>query len=427
MASRLAPAAVSSAAPASKTAPLVTVVTPSYQQGRFIGETLRSVAEQDYPHIEHLVLDAGSRDETHDVLRAHAERHPRMSWVAEPDRGQSDAINKGFHRARGSIVAWLNADDVYTPGAVRAAVEALNARPDAGLVYGHGDIIDETGRRTGPYVGWEPFHLWRLIHGLDFVLQPATFFRRQLVLELGGLDEGLNWSMDWDLWIRLASVSEVIELDRVLAQAREHGEAKTATGGWRRIRELSRLACRHAGRSWTPGVQLYACDTLHRQVAAATPRWLRAHLAGPLQRRIEALMGRIGTRMAQHADGWLGREGSLVVPRRWGRARITLAALDVPAGGFEVRFLCAGRCLATTRFEAPGDQVVEFAIPRKTDAAGRPSATDSHANGASSREASGDEVPFATIAVRSGHCFRPRPPSPDKRWLSVLCRDLRAG
>ncbi len=392
--------------PAPEALPLVTVVTPSFEQGRFIGETLRSVAEQDYPHIEHLVLDAGSRDETHDVLRAHAQRHPRMSWVAEPDRGQSDAINKGFRRARGSIIAWLNADDVYTPGAVRAAVEALEARPDAGLVYGHGDIIDEAGNRTGPYAGWEPFHLWRLIHGLDFVLQPATFFRRQLVLDIGGLDEDLNWSMDWDLWIRLASVAEVVELDQVLAQAREHGDAKTATGGWRRIRELARLAKRHAGRRWTPGVQLYACDTLHRQVAALTPARLHGAVAAPLQRRIERLMGHIGTRMAQHADGWLGRDGTLVVPRRWRRVRLILAALDVPPGGFAVRLICAGQCLATAHFASPGDQVVDLDL-------------------ADSDEGGGE--PFATIAVHSEHRFRPQPPSPDRRWLSVLCRELRPG
>lgn len=376
--------------------PLVTVVTPSLNQGRFLRDTLESVAAQDYPHIEHLVLDAGSRDESHDILRAFAADHPNLQWRAAADRGQSDAINQGLARARGTIVAWLNADDVYTRGAVSAAVMALCRRPDAGLVYGRGEIINEAGKLLGPFLGWEPFCLWRLVHALDFVLQPATFFRRDLALRLGGLDENLCWSMDWDLWIRLAAAAEVIELDRVLARAREHPASKTAVGGWPRIRELRRLARRHAGRGWTPGVRLYACDTLHRQLRATMP----GALADRLGRSLERLMGHIGRRLPVHPDGWLGPRGALMVPRRWQRARLVLEALETPASGFEVAIEAHRSELARMRFETAGQTSCEFDLPA--------------GNG-----------PFVTLLVRSQHRFRALPPSPDRRLLSVLCRDLR--
>lgn len=372
--------------------PRVTVVTPSLDQGRFLGDTLASVRAQTYPHLEHLVIDGGSRDQTLAILRQAGGDSPALRWVSEPDGGQSDAINKGFRRARGEILAWLNADDIYTPDAVEVAVRSLRAHPEVGLVYGRGEIIDHHGAVVGPFTGWEPFSLWRLLHVLDYILQPATFFRRHLVEAVGYLDTGLSWAMDWDLWIRLAARAEVRAIDRLLARAREHAETKTATGGWRRVRELGRLMRRHSGRFWTPGVRLYACDTAHR--------WLGARLPGALgrrlQRRIEGTMAGIGRRLPVHADGWLGPEAELVVPRRWRRARVVLEALDWPAGGFEV--VIAGGSTAVVRLDGTGAVEAEVEVP------------------------AGDG-PFARLGVTSAHSFRP--PAPDGRRLSVLCRSLR--
>src|SRR5579872_2956802 len=113
--------------------PLVTIVTPSYNQGRFIRATIESVLTQDYPNIEYIIMDGASTDETADVVRPYLDR---LTFVSEPDRGQSHAINKGFARARGEIVAWLNSDDLFLPGAVRRAVEAFRAAPQSGVVYG---------------------------------------------------------------------------------------------------------------------------------------------------------------------------------------------------------------------------------------------------------------------------------------------------
>ena len=123
--------------------PLVTVVTPSYNQARFIRETIESVLKQDYPRIEYLVIDGGSTDESVSILREYSDH---LRWVSEPDRGQAHAINKGWRQARGCILAYLNADDLYMPGAVAQAVAALVAHPEAAAVYGEGYHVDKEGR-----------------------------------------------------------------------------------------------------------------------------------------------------------------------------------------------------------------------------------------------------------------------------------------
>ncbi|WP_322508462.1 glycosyltransferase family 2 protein, partial [Anaerolinea sp.] len=126
---------------------LVNIVTPSFNQARFLEETMLSVLHQDYPHIEYIVVDGGSTDGSVDIIRRYADR--LAWWVSEPDRGQTDAINKGFAHAHGEILAWLNSDDTYQPGAVRAAVEALEKHPEAAMVYGDAHYIDENGRVIG--------------------------------------------------------------------------------------------------------------------------------------------------------------------------------------------------------------------------------------------------------------------------------------
>ncbi|MDX1385583.1 MAG: glycosyltransferase family 2 protein [Thermoanaerobaculia bacterium] len=299
--------------------PRISIVTPSLNQGAFLRQAIESVLSQDYPHLEYLVMDGGSTDGSLDVLRSFGDR---LQWVSEPDGGQAEALNRGFRRSRGDVLAWLNADDVLEPGALGAVARAFAANPEVGLVYGQGRRIDASGDVLGPFTGIEPFRHWRLLHFLDFVLQPAAFFRAEAFACAGPLDESLHWSLDWDLWIRLAAVTEVLFLDRVLASAREHDAAKTSTGGWPRVRELYRLARRHTGTGWTPGVRCYALDTLRRRA----PRGLAAAtgLAVDLATR------RISTSLAAYADGWLGPEGRIVVPRRWGGAVLELQVPRLP-------------------------------------------------------------------------------------------------
>lgn len=222
--------------------PLVSVVTPSLNQGRFIGDAVRSVLGQDYPRIEYLVVDGGSTDGT---LAALARYDGAIRWISEPDHGQAAAINKGFRLTSGEVLAWLNSDDLYEPQAVSAAVAYLQAHPDTAMVYGDATHVDTEDREIGPcaYVG--PFDLDRLIHEADYIVQPAAFFRRSAFEAVGGLDESLHWGMDYDLWLKIARRFPIAYLPRKLARYRQTGENKTALGRFDRFEEIKRIGQRH--------------------------------------------------------------------------------------------------------------------------------------------------------------------------------------
>jgi glycosyltransferase involved in cell wall biosynthesis len=253
----------------------VSIVTPSLNQGRFIRETVESVLGQDYPRLEYFVVDGGSTDDTVAVLREYGDR---LAWVSEPDRGQAHAINAGWRRARGSIIAYLNSDDCYLPGAVRRAVAGLEAHPEAGAVYGEGDHVDEAGRVIARYPT-EPFSLERL-EETCFVCQPTVFLRREVVERVGWLDESLRYCMDYDLWIRVGRLAPFVRLPHVLARSRLHPQSKTL--GQRVPAHLETMAMirRHFGRvplSWT---YAYAHAVLGPR--PATTAWASARFAARL-------------------------------------------------------------------------------------------------------------------------------------------------
>lgn len=204
--------------------PLVSVVTPSYNQGRYIAATVESVLGQDYPNIEHWVIDGGSTDETLAALAPFA-GDPRLHIVVEPDRGQADAINKGWARCRGQVLAWLNSDDTYLPGAIAAQVAALMAAPAAGAVYADALYTDADGRplrrlHARPY---SPQALLRL----EIPAQPTVFLRRGLVAELGPLDISKRYSMDSDYWARAARLCRFRQNRALVATYRLHPASKT--------------------------------------------------------------------------------------------------------------------------------------------------------------------------------------------------------
>lgn len=202
--------------------PLVSIITPSYNQAAYLEATLRSVLEQDYPRIEYIVVDGGSNDGSVEIIRQYADR--LAWWVSEKDRGQAEAINKGFARANGEYIAWLNSDDVYLPGAVSAAVQALQADPNLALVYGDVLAIDSQGRRTNllRYGDW----------GLDGLLcfniigQPGVFMRRAALEKAGGLDLSYHYLLDHHLWLRVAQQGGTRYVAQTWAAARFHPEAK---------------------------------------------------------------------------------------------------------------------------------------------------------------------------------------------------------
>ena len=203
--------------------PLVSIITPSFNKGPYIEETIQSIRNQSYPTIEHFVIDGGSTDETLAILKKY---NGQVSWISEPDNGQSDAINKGWKLARGEIIAYLNADDTYRPDAVGTAVTYLNEHPDVGMVYGDGIMTDETGKFLRMGSAGE-FSLRELIYCRDNILQPAVFLRRTVYDRIGGVDENLHLAMDLDYWIRAGLLFRIAHIPVPLATAKVYQDAKS--------------------------------------------------------------------------------------------------------------------------------------------------------------------------------------------------------
>jgi glycosyltransferase involved in cell wall biosynthesis len=204
--------------------PVVSIVTPSFNQGRFIRQTIDSVLAQDYPHIDYRVIDGGSTDETLDVLKSYGDR---VAWVSEKDRGQADAINKGMAQARGAIRAYLNSDDLLRPGAVSRVVEHFARHPACELVYGRDATIDADGQPLGLFPTAE-FSLDALAD-CCCISQPAAFWRARLADVIGPFDESLHLVMDYDYWLRAAVAGMTIEhIPDVLAHTRMHAQTKTS-------------------------------------------------------------------------------------------------------------------------------------------------------------------------------------------------------
>jgi glycosyltransferase involved in cell wall biosynthesis len=221
---------------------LVTIVTPSFNQAPFLRAAIESVLSQEHPAVEYIVLDGGSSDGSIDILK---EYDGRLAWASRPDRGQADALAKGFAQARGSILGWLNADDVLLPHALSEAAAYLAGHPDIALVYGNAVFIDAGGRELMPCRQVRPFDLRRLRYGSDYIVQPSAFFRRAAYEAVGGIDRDLHWSMDYDLWLKIADRYGVAHIPRVWSGYRMQDAGKTVTGGMARLAEVEALARRH--------------------------------------------------------------------------------------------------------------------------------------------------------------------------------------
>ncbi len=201
----------------------LSIVTPSYNQGRFIERTIKSVLDQDYKPSEYFVFDGGSQDETVSILEKYDEH---IDWSSEPDKGQTDAVNKGLKKATGDVIGWLNSDDIYYPGCFKAVMCVFEQNPDVEVVYGNAYHIDEQDHDFESYYT-EDWNVERLKENC-FICQPTVFFRKSVVERFGLLDESLNFCMDYEYWLRLALVGlKFKRLDQYLAGSRLYEENKT--------------------------------------------------------------------------------------------------------------------------------------------------------------------------------------------------------
>ncbi|MFM8321702.1 MAG: glycosyltransferase family 2 protein [Chloroflexota bacterium] len=291
--------------------PLVTLVTPSYNQGRFLEAALRSVLEQDYPRVEYLVYDGGSNDQSQAILQRYADR--LAYWETAPDRGQAHAINKGLARSRGELLGWLNSDDVLAPGALRRAVEALQANPQVDVVYGRLVRIDEQGRRLPTPVLPKD----RLTYGLERVIgecivnQPGALWRRGVMERVGLLDERLRYNLDYEYWMRIAvNGGRFLRLDDTLALFRLSRESKTVGQAAEMALEQLDTLERLLAQPDLPERLGLAPEQVRRQA-----RYARAVIG------LHACYGFLKQRRWRAAAGWLGyaaaRDPALLFDRRW--------------------------------------------------------------------------------------------------------------
>ena len=228
--------------------PLVSIVTPSYNQAIFLETTMRSVLDQDYGNFEYIVVDGGSDDGSIEIIEKYAER--LAWWTSEPDQGQGDAINKGFGHAQGEIWAWLNSDDIYYPGAISNAVEILLKNPNVGMVYADADLIDASGTTIGSFPARSTDYR-RMLNGSVHIPQQTTFIRAELWQQIGGLDPSFFFAMDFDLWVRLAKITSFQYVQQRWAAFRLHGEGKSVQHDDRCYPEMLQVRERELGKGFS--------------------------------------------------------------------------------------------------------------------------------------------------------------------------------
>ncbi|MCA1737071.1 MAG: glycosyltransferase [Actinobacteria bacterium] len=226
--------------------PRISVVTPSFNQARFLRETMESIHSQGYPNLEHIVIDGGSTDESTAIL---AEYDSRLAfWVSEKDKGQTDAIARGFDRATGDVFCWLNSDDVFVPGALKAVGTIFRGSAEVDFLYGDAVWIDEAGGFI-KHKKEQAFNRFVICFDHNFIPQPSTFWKADLYRISGGVDRSFNLAMDADLWLRMAEISKPKHISQAFSMMRFYGEQKNTRLREQSLIEMQRLRDRYYPRA----------------------------------------------------------------------------------------------------------------------------------------------------------------------------------
>ncbi|MES2901355.1 MAG: glycosyltransferase family 2 protein [Pseudomonadota bacterium] len=258
---------------------LVSIVMPSLNQDKYIGAAIDSILAQDYANVELVVADGGSTDQTLGILSDYSSRDARLRWSSRPDNGPAQALNIALAQVRGTIIGWLNSDDLYTPGAIRRAVDELHKDPRLLMVYGQAEHVDKQGETLGLYPTLMPATPVEKFKEGCFICQPSMFFRRTVRVLLGNLDETLKASFDFDYWLRafLAFQDRIGFVDVVQAKSRLHDDCITL-----RMRR---------------SVALEGMEILSRHLGSAPKEWFLTYVDELL---LEGETSELGTARREH-------------------------------------------------------------------------------------------------------------------------------
>jgi ADP-heptose:LPS heptosyltransferase/GT2 family glycosyltransferase len=340
--------------------PKVFIVTPSFNQGRYLRETIDSVLGQDYPNLDYFVADGGSTDDSVEILRSYGER---VRWTSGPDGGQAAAIARAWAASDAEIVAWLNSDDTYLDGAVTAAVDHLLAHPEAAMVYGQAWYTNAAGRQMRPY----PTRSFdrKNLAAECFICQPAVFLRREVFQVVDLPDPSLRYCMDYDLWIRVAQHFEITSLEQFLATSRLHADNKTIGERGGAIREAVQVSRRHFGAVHPNWALMYTQHQL-----STTASRLRIPLETPRRRLLDHLASMYGNRIeaGPYEDGWAGPRTRVEVEGKAGD--YVRAVIDFPvwpyAGVLRITAEHEGRILDVRHVRGPSTITLGFRLPEST-------------------------------------------------------------
>jgi glycosyltransferase involved in cell wall biosynthesis len=260
--------------------PKISIVTPSYNQGQFIEETIRSVLLQGYPNLEYVIMDGASTDRSVEIIEKYAPW--LLDWMSEADAGQGYAIDAGWQRGGGTILAWVNSDDLLMPDTLQAVASVFHRNKNAGFVHGIGELIDQDSRPLGQFFGSEFDLKATLLSSRNSVAQPSSFISRDALQQVGSLNCELHMSMDWDLWLRIGLYFPTIYVRQVWSRIRSWEGSKTARIGYlagaEHVQSVKGLFKNHSSPLLSDKVKRTALASAYRMEAVG--RYLQSNYPG---------------------------------------------------------------------------------------------------------------------------------------------------